>query len=64
MGEFALFDLEGQLLRKLAKGEPPEVGQLEAQGIDQRVAGRQSCLQLGDAGVLIDGEDPRSDTLE
>ena len=54
-GEFELFDLEGQLLRRLAKGEPSELGQLETQGIDQRVAGRQSCLQLGDAGVLIDG---------
>ena len=39
-GEFELFDLEGQLLRRLAKGEPPELGQLKTQGIDQRVAGR------------------------
>ena len=54
-GEFELFDLEGQLLRRLTKGEPPELGQLETQGIDQRVAGRQSCLQFGDTGVLIDG---------
>ena len=54
-GEFELFDLEGQLLRRLAKGQPSELGQLETQGIDQRVAGRQRCLQLGDAGVLIDG---------
>jgi hypothetical protein len=31
------------------------LGQLEAQCVDQRVACRQWCFELGDASILVDG---------
>lgn len=55
--QLELRDLKGQLLRRLAEGHPPELGELEPQRLDERVADRQSCLQLGDPGILVEGRD-------
>ena len=52
--QLELFDLEGELLRRLTERHPPELGKLEPQRRDERVAGRQGCLQLGDPGILVE----------
>src|SRR3546814_1666691 len=52
--ELELFDLQRELLRRLAEGHASELGKLVPQGIDQRIAGRESGFELGDPGVLVD----------
>ena len=52
--QLELTDLGNQLLRGLTETHPLELGQLDSQGLDQRVAGCQSSFQLGDPGVFID----------
>src|SRR3546814_16169727 len=47
-GELELLDLQRELLRGLAKGHAAELRKLVAEGIDQRVAGRESGFELGD----------------
>ena len=51
--QFQLLDLLDKLLRRLAKGHTAQLVQLQLQGLDQRVTGRQSSFQLGDPGVFI-----------
>ncbi|MEO5650376.1 MAG: hypothetical protein ABIR03_10705, partial [Ginsengibacter sp.] len=53
-GELELFDLESELLRRLAEGHAAKLGKLVTEGIDQRVTGRESRLELGDPGVFVD----------
>src|SRR3546814_17778197 len=49
--ELELFDLQRELLRRLAEGHASELGKLVPQGIDQRIAGRESGFALGDPGA-------------
>src|SRR3546814_12138107 len=43
--ELELFDLQRELLRRLAEGHASELGKLVPQGIDQRIAGRESGFE-------------------
>lgn len=52
--QLELFDLGNQLLRGPPETHPLELGKLETQRLDQRVAGRQSSFKLGDPGVFVD----------
>ena len=52
--QLELSDLGNQLLRGLPETHPLELGKLEAQRLDQGIAGRKSRFQLGDPGVFID----------
>ena len=51
--QFELLDLAGKLLGGRAEAHPPELGKLETERLDQRVAGRKSRFQLSDPGVLV-----------
>jgi len=53
-GELELLDLQRELLRGLAEGHAAKLSELVAEGIDQRIAGRESGFELGDPGVLVD----------
>src|SRR3546814_6984508 len=53
-GKLELFDLERELLRRLAEGHAVKLGELVTEGVDQRIAGRESGFELGDPGVLVD----------
>src|SRR3546814_4763255 len=39
-GKLELFDLERELLRRLAEGHAAKLGELVTEGVDQRIAGR------------------------
>ena len=52
--QFQLLDLQGQLLGRLAEGHAAKLGELVTEGVDQRIAGRESGFELGDPGVLVD----------
>src|SRR3546814_15184609 len=47
-GKLELFDLERELLRRLAEGHAAKLGELVTEGVDQRIAGRESGFALGD----------------
>ena len=53
-GQLELLDLERELLRGLAEGHAAKLRELVAEGVDQRIARRQSGFELGDPGVLVD----------